>query len=412
MRIAVWHNLPSGGGKRALYDQVEGLIGRGHAVESWCPPTADQTFLPLGLLGVEHVIPLPRCRRTRLQAVTDRAVGQTSDTFTGLMAMDEHCRACAEQIDRGNFDVVLAGSCTAFAVTSLAKYLKTPKVLYLQEPFRPLYEAMPELPWPAMKASPGWQLSNIRRRAFDVAQIRAFRVRARAELEGVQAYDRVLANSLFSRESILRAYGVDSEVCYLGVDTVRYRDLGRARRNLVLGLGAFVPQKRVDVVIRSIAQIPIDGLELAWIGNVAEPSYFEGLLRLAQQLGVAFRPLVSVPHEDVVGLLNEASVMAYAPRLEPFGLAPLEAAACGLPVVARSEGGIRETVIHGETGILVDADAQLPSAIARILRDKELAERLGQCGRRRVEAFWSLSAATDRIEFHLAQVAQAGEGFS
>lgn len=47
MRIAVWHNLPSGGGKRALHDHLRGLIARGHSIEAWCPSTADRSFLPL-----------------------------------------------------------------------------------------------------------------------------------------------------------------------------------------------------------------------------------------------------------------------------------------------------------------------------------------------------------------------------
>jgi hypothetical protein len=59
VRIAVWHNLPSGGGKRALVDQVAALQARGHHIESWCPPSADQDFLPLGQLIPEHVVPVP-----------------------------------------------------------------------------------------------------------------------------------------------------------------------------------------------------------------------------------------------------------------------------------------------------------------------------------------------------------------
>src|SRR5437763_1335185 len=58
MKIAVWHNLPSGGGKRALYDHVRGLIERGHTVEAWCPPTADLDFLPLAPMAREHVVDL------------------------------------------------------------------------------------------------------------------------------------------------------------------------------------------------------------------------------------------------------------------------------------------------------------------------------------------------------------------
>jgi hypothetical protein len=58
MRIAIWHNLPSGGGKRALYYHVWGLVERGHSVEAWCPPSADQTYLPLGALIREHITPM------------------------------------------------------------------------------------------------------------------------------------------------------------------------------------------------------------------------------------------------------------------------------------------------------------------------------------------------------------------
>src|SRR6476660_8489805 len=58
MRIAIWHNLPSGGGKRALYNQIRGFLKRGHEVESWCPPTADQKYFPFGEIIPEHVMPL------------------------------------------------------------------------------------------------------------------------------------------------------------------------------------------------------------------------------------------------------------------------------------------------------------------------------------------------------------------
>src|SRR5229473_3089346 len=58
MKIAIWHNLPSGGGKRALYDHVRGLVARGHEVEGWCPPTADRSYLPLSTIVPEHVVPL------------------------------------------------------------------------------------------------------------------------------------------------------------------------------------------------------------------------------------------------------------------------------------------------------------------------------------------------------------------
>src|SRR6185295_5329459 len=98
MRIAVWHNLPSGGGKRALYYHVRGLVERGHTVESWCPPTADRDFLPLEELIKENVVPLAEVSKPKTQ------LGKLADLYFGmkkrLKAMDDHCRRCAEQINR------------------------------------------------------------------------------------------------------------------------------------------------------------------------------------------------------------------------------------------------------------------------------------------------------------------------
>ena len=87
MRIAVWHNLPSGGAKRALHDQVRGLVGRGHVVESWCPPTADQEFLSIGQLVPEHVVPLEMIDANSWKAIGARLKGAGSLTPAKLHAL-------------------------------------------------------------------------------------------------------------------------------------------------------------------------------------------------------------------------------------------------------------------------------------------------------------------------------------
>ena len=56
MKIAVWHNLPSGGGKRALYYHVRGLVERGHEITCWSLDTADHSYLPLSEFASEHVV--------------------------------------------------------------------------------------------------------------------------------------------------------------------------------------------------------------------------------------------------------------------------------------------------------------------------------------------------------------------
>jgi glycosyltransferase involved in cell wall biosynthesis len=406
MRVALWHNLPSGGGKRALYDHVSGLLARGHYIESWCPPTADQEFLPIGDLVLEHTVPLDTFEGRNWRNYAARLAGQGTLIPARLKALDRHSQRCAQEIDRGGFDVVLAGGSTLFRVTSLGRYLRGPALLYLQEPYRMLYEALPRLPWAALPDPDGFRLSAIRDRFADVIRVHGLRILAREELADVQAYDRVLVNSYFSRESTLRAYGVDAKVCYLGVDTERYKDMGFARKRLVVGIGAFVSNKRIEVVIEAVARIRPPRPALAWIANTEDPHYFHHLVGLAAHREVDFIPYRNVSHQEVVRILNEAAVMAYAPRLEPFGYAPLEAAACGLPVVAQAEGGVRETVIDGETGLLVDDDNELHVALERILDDEELARRMGAAARRHAESTWSLSAATDRLESHLVELVE------
>jgi glycosyltransferase involved in cell wall biosynthesis len=406
MRIAVWHDLPSGGGKRALYDHVAELVKRGHEVSSWCTPTADQDFLRLGDLVPERIVPMAGVGSTKLSRDLNRLSKGAVGIRMRLKAMDEHSRLCASDITAFRPAVTLAASSFSVAVSQLGRYLRVPTVLYLGEPSRYVYEALPRPPWPALPPakSPLAALERLR----DATRTRALRIQAREELASVRAYDRVLANSLYSRESMLRAYGLAVRVCYLGVDVERYVDQGLEREDLVAGIGAFAPHKRVEVAIGAVASTPAPRPRLTWIGNAAEGRYLAEMVELARRLGVAFEPLVSIPHERVVDILNRARVMVYAPRLEPFGFAPLEAGACGLPVVAKAEGGVRESVVHEETGLLVAEDEELAPALARLLGEPALARRMGAAARRRVESSWSLGAAADRLESQLLEVAADG----
>ena len=127
MRIAVWHNLPSGGGKRALYDQIRGLLELGHHVESWCPPSADESFLPLGDLVTEHVVELAPSPRGIGVTLREIALDHNSDVH----AMDEHCSRCAHEIDSGGFDILFANSCMYYRVTSIGRQVSVPAALYL-----------------------------------------------------------------------------------------------------------------------------------------------------------------------------------------------------------------------------------------------------------------------------------------
>jgi glycosyltransferase involved in cell wall biosynthesis len=325
-----------------------------------------------------------------------------------LMVMEDHCRACAASISCGGFDVLLAHSCTFFRATPIGRFVMLPKVLYQHEPYRWLYEAMPRLPWLAPGPSQRYWLHprRLHEQVKNQRELHNVRVQGREELQNAAAFDRILVNSLFSRENTIRTYGLDAEICYLGTDTGRFADKGKSREHLVLGLGAFTPEKNLRLVIEALALLPTPRPELAWVGNVAYTDLLEEMKELAAARGVPFSPHLRIPDDQVIALLNRAAVMVYAPRLEPFGLAAIEAAACALPVVAVAEGGVRETVIDGETGFLVEnTPGAVADAVAQVLTDPALARRLGAAARANAERKWSLDAATDRIEQALLRIA-------
>jgi glycosyltransferase involved in cell wall biosynthesis len=406
MRIAVWHNLPSGGAKRALYDQVRGLVARGHDVEAWCPPTADRGYLPLSDLVREHVVHLSL-------APPQRAVPSTFQKLHPLhwsvalrsRAMDRHCRECARQIHAKGFDLLFAGCCMFFHTPSIARFTHIPSVVYLQEPNRPLYEASTELPWVATS----WARRDLFDFRFWVKALKrrlklpGIRAQAREERISAMAFDRILVNSLFSRENVLRAFGIDAMVCYLGVDTDRFIFQNKKRENFTVCLAAFLPTKNIEFLVQSLAAISaVLRPKLVMISNMVSEPYLDQVRNLADHAGVNFELKHRIPDEEVIDLLNRARMMLYAPRLEPFGYAPLEANACGLPVVAVAEGGVRETVQNGINGLLVEHEPQsMARAIERLMVDDALHQQLSKGARQLVQEQWSLKPSLDRLERRL-----------
>jgi glycosyltransferase involved in cell wall biosynthesis len=410
MRIAVWHNLPSGGGKRALYDHVRGLVGRGHTVESWCPPTANQNYLPLSDLVREHIVPA-RPRPPRSAYTPANIINLKTSNLLKFEEVDGYCRACAAEINRGDFDLLFANSSIEVAVATIGRYVRLPKVLYLQEPERFLYEAGDApLPWVApVRDASARSLGALKDSILNSVRVRGLRIQAREEWLSAKAFDTLLVNSYFSRESVMRVYGIDAKVCYLGVDTGKFVNLNLPRENFVVGVGAIAPRKNIRLVIEALARIPAGGRpRLVWIGDAAVGSHLAELRQLAAGLRVELEQRVGIDDAMLVELLNRARLMVYTPRLEPFGYAPLEANACGTPVVAVAEGGVKETIIDGVNGLLVDHEPEAVAAgVMRLMEDGAEAERLGRNGQRVVGERWSIEAAVARLEKRLEETLAA-----
>ena len=404
MKIAVWHNLPSGGGKRALYYHVRGLTERGHELACWSLDTADRSYLPLSEFAPERTISSePIKQRSKLSS---KVAPHYNDAISRMQAFDAACKQCAQEIAAGDFDLLFANTANHYGVPYIMRHLQIKKVLYLQEPCRFLYEAAPSLPWISSAPNDLYDsdLLQLIQLIPDFPELQTLRLQAKQEWLSAHASDIILVNSCFSRESVLRAYGVDPTVCYLGVDTTLFRDLDLPREDFVVGLGSYDPIKRIELAIEAVALLP-EPRRLVWIGNSGKEDYMTSLSDLAQTSGVDLEMKLNVTDTELVALLNNASLMLCTSRLEPFGFGVLEANACGLPVVAVKEGGFRETIQHGLNGFLVDADARsIASAATRIIENPALAKRMGGTAVSMMKRDWNVEASIDRLETILQQI--------
>jgi len=216
----------------------------------------------------------------------------------------------------------------------------------------------------------------------------------------------ICANSLYSRESIYRAYGVYPRLNYLGVDTEQFRPLNLKRAPVILSVGALHPAKGQDFILRSLGEVG-GRLSVKFIFNFAYgPDHYQNALQeLANRLGVviSFERLAS--DEALVTAYNQAAMTAYPSRLEPLGLVPLESMACGTPVVGFAEGGVRETVQHGVTGLLTENDEkEFAGAIKRLIDDDRLREQMGRNGRAWVAREWNWEKAYSKLEENMKRI--------
>ncbi|MGA5464013.1 glycosyltransferase [Mycobacterium sp. NPDC050041] len=170
----------------------------------------------------------------------------------------------------------------------------------------------------------------------------------------------------------------------------------KGAKHRIVSVGRFVPRKGFDVVVRALPAIAdtelviVGGPDVA--GLDADPEA-RRLRQLAVELGVADRVHFhgAVAREAMPALLRSADVVACTPWYEPFGIVPLEAMACGIPVVASAVGGMLDTIVHDVTGRLVQPKrpGEVADAVNHLLHDDFLRQSFGAAGRDRARARYS-----------------------
>jgi len=224
-----------------------------------------------------------------------------------------------------------------------------------------------------------------------------------------------VAVSQSTREDLI-ARGLKAEnidVIPNGIDVDQYTPSTSARTDTpsLLFLGRLKRYKRVDLIIDAVARLAGAGRDVVLrVGGSGEQ--LDALRAHAESRGVSDRVefLGYVTDERKLEILRDSWLHVLTSPKEGWGISNLEAAACGTPTVASDAPGLRESVVHGETGLLVphgDVEA-LTRGIESLLDDDERREEMGRRARAFAEGF-SWEASADSFERLLRRVV-AGRG--
>jgi glycosyltransferase involved in cell wall biosynthesis len=320
-----------------VHDWLTGMRGGEKVLEAICELYPEAPIFTLVRVpgSVSRLIESRRIRSSVLQRLP--AAGRIYRRYLPLFP------AIVECFDLDGFDLVISSS--HCAVKSVVRPERAVHVCYCHSPMR--Y---------------GWDQFDA---YFGVDQVGRFQNQLlRPVLAGLARWDRAtadrvdcyVANSRYVAGRIRRYYNRGSIVVYPPVNTEFYRPPDhRAPDPSFLVVSALVPYKKVDLAIEACRRV---GAPLKIVGRGPE------LDRLRRVSGPDVEFLGWRSDDEVRDLYQRAAAVLL-PGIEDFGMVPVEAQACGRPVVALGAGGATETVIDGQTGVL--AAAATPEAFAEAL---------------------------------------------
>ena len=328
-----------------VHDWLTGMRGGEKVLELLCAayPTAD-------LLTLFHV---PGSVSPAIERLKPRT--SVLQHVPGIRRFYRYCLplfpTVIEQFDLDQYDLVISTShCAAKAV------VKTGRARHLCYCFTPMRYA-----WDQFDAYFGeGRVGTLKSRAIRPA----LNALARWDAATAGRVDRYVAISRHVASRISRYYNRQADVIYPPVNTGFYSpDDAVTADNFLLIVSALVPYKRIDVAIEASR---LSNTPLRIIGTGPER---DALAALAARTGADVQLLGSVSDVEVRDHYRRAAAVLL-PGEEDFGIAPVEAQACGTPVIALGRGGALETVVDGTTGVLFEEPAPqaLAAAIARARR--------------------------------------------
>jgi glycosyltransferase involved in cell wall biosynthesis len=186
-----------------------------------------------------------------------------------------------------------------------------------------------------------------------------------------------------------------------GVDTARFTPAVIMAPSAKIRIGfvkSFAQKYAPDIFVEAaaLAAKDCDNIEFIMAGR---GPLLDEIRLLAVNKGLEDRISFSgfIPHDEVASFMRTLDVLVNCSRTESFGVVICEASASGLPVIATDVGGVRETLLDGETGILVPSEdpKALAKAMIKLAANTEMRERMGSAGRKFIAAAYEWNQCID-----------------
>jgi len=358
MRAAFYHYLPTGGAVRDAGQMLFRLRDR-FSWELHFPEGAAPLLPDSGLHVRRYGFPGGRSITGAARLAAPLLLWRKASAYLSLS------RKIAEAVDSSGAEVLLACPSMIISAPPLLGMISTPSVYYCHEFPRYIYER---------------GIFKTGSRLGDML-IHPLLIRERRlDLQAVRSAGVLLANSSFMAPRLEQVYGREAKVLRPGVDTEFFHPGGGEKVGHLISVGALSPFKGHHIVVRAVAALSARlRPRLYVVSDRGSPGYATGLKELAARTGVDLVIERGATDTRLRELYRGALAAVCAQKLEPYGLVPLEAGACGTPSVAVRQGGFQENIEDGITGRLVEPiPSAISEALAELIADPDAASLMGR----------------------------------
>lgn len=172
----------------------------------------------------------------------------------------------------------------------------------------------------------------------------------RAYLRDLGLIEKLITNSKNTQTRIKTFTGRDADILYPPVDTAFFTPSENPERSYFLSFARLSSIKRVDRIVSAFQKLSEEKLVITYGKNDPEKAQIQSMVENYPNISMQESP----SDTELRALIRGAKATIYVPVDEDFGMSPVESMACGTPVIGVNDGGLRESIIDGKTGILIN----------------------------------------------------------